>query len=401
MEQTNYDVFISYRRKGGSEKAQLVKSEIKLRGVEEERIFLDTHNLHEGDFEPKIKIAVEQSQCVVVVISNGCFDEVKETDFWYVEIKEALLQGKKVVPILFDGITSFASLNVPKDLMELTKKNAVTYQHEYANAAFDKLITFIGHREETVNICKRRGCLVSLKYKGCLVSVTFTILVCFVLVPMTFFLAQQGIKTAKSYKGNVDIKTDTGEPLIYPARSATRELVDSLNEVKSLDEVLSKIAEYLSHTKSNEVGQKVITCFWNDTNKVRICFFENNEPKVNKLLLGVKTVTNLAEYDIQAMQEEFFRGSDGIEYVSFIIPRFPQYILNGKYVGRIYECMIFNVPKDIEGRWEKFKDYLIAFINDILDRPGQLWDEYVFQRGLEEMDINMGDVSIIEQYMFN
>ena len=185
MEQTKYDVFISYRRKGGSEKAQLVKSELKQRGVEEERIFLDTHSLHDGDFEQKIKVAIEQSQSVVVIISNGCFDEMKETDFWYMEIKEALQQGKKVVPISFDGITSFANLDVPHDLLELTKKNAVTYQHEYAEAAFDKLIMFIGLQKETHHQTKKQGCLFSLKYKGCLVSVALVSLVVFVLAPIT------------------------------------------------------------------------------------------------------------------------------------------------------------------------------------------------------------------------
>ncbi len=189
MSKMNYDVFISYRRKGGAEKAQLVKSEIKQRGVEEEHIFLDTHSLHDGDFEQKIKVAIEQSQSVIIIISKGCFDEVKETDFWYIEIKEALLQGKKVIPIFFDGITSFATLNVPQELEELTKKNAVTYQHEYADAAFDKLVMFIGLQEEEYPI-KKRGCLFSFKYKGCLVSVALIGLVVFVLAPI--FLSQFG-----------------------------------------------------------------------------------------------------------------------------------------------------------------------------------------------------------------
>ena len=85
-----YDIFVSYRRKGGSEKAQLVKSEMQLRGIPDERIFLDTHSLHEGDFVSKIKTAVEESKNVVLIVSEGCFDEVRETDFWYMEIKEAL-----------------------------------------------------------------------------------------------------------------------------------------------------------------------------------------------------------------------------------------------------------------------------------------------------------------------
>ena len=198
-EQLSYDVFISYRRKGGAEKAQLVKSEIRLRGIEEERIFLDTHSLHDGDFEQKIKVAICQSENVIVIISNGCFDEVKETDFWYMEIKEALAQGKRVVPVFFDGITSFMNRNVPQELQELTKKNAVTYHHDYADAAFDKLANFIGFRTER-NLEKRKGCL--FKYNGLLVSVTLAALLCFVLAPMAFFKIYDNLGDGKSYGGS-------------------------------------------------------------------------------------------------------------------------------------------------------------------------------------------------------
>lgn len=187
MEQYLYDVFISYRRKGGSEKAQLVKSEIRQRGIEEDRIFLDTHSLHDGDFEQKIKVAIEQSKSVVVIISNGCFDEIKETDYWYLEIKEALQLGKNVVPVFFDGITSFVNQNVPQELQKLTKKNAVTYHHEYANAAFDKLLTFIGTNNVNTPLkTKKKGCLFSFKYKGCLLSITLIALFVFVFIPLTF-----------------------------------------------------------------------------------------------------------------------------------------------------------------------------------------------------------------------
>lgn len=198
MEQYTYDVFISYRRKGGSEKAQLIKSELKQRGVKEEHIFLDTHSLHDGDFEQKIKVAIEQSKSIVVIISNGCFDEIKETDYWYMEIKEALAEGKQIVPIFFDGITSFASMNVPEELEALTRMNAVTYQHEYANAAFDKVITFIGYENRNApQLQRQKGCLFSFKYKGCLISVTLAGLLLFVIVPMS--LLQFG---SSSHTGN-------------------------------------------------------------------------------------------------------------------------------------------------------------------------------------------------------
>lgn len=179
-----YDIFVSYRRKGGSEKAQLVKSEMQLRGVPDERIFLDTHSLHEGDFVSKIKTAVGQSRNIVLIVSEGCFDEVRETDFWYMEIKEALAQGKPIIPVFFDGITSMDSQPIPPELAVLKRMNAVAYQHEYAKAAFDKLATFIGMAPQSAEPLtqNRQGCL--LKYRGCLVSVTLAALLMLVMVPM-------------------------------------------------------------------------------------------------------------------------------------------------------------------------------------------------------------------------
>lgn len=181
-----FDVFISYRRKGGSEQAQLVKSELRQRGIAEERIFLDTHNLHEGDFRSKIKTAIGQSRNVVVIISQGCFDEVRETDYWYMEIREAMSQGKHIIPVLFDSITSLDVLEIPKELDELKVRNYIRYQHEYADATFDKLATFLGIEDlQPYSPQKiRRGCL--LKYRGCMFSFVLIALLLVILVPIAF-----------------------------------------------------------------------------------------------------------------------------------------------------------------------------------------------------------------------
>lgn len=178
--QTTFDVFISYRRNGGSEKAQLVKSELQQRGVPDQRIFLDTHSLHEGNFREKIRNAISDSQNVIVIISLGCFDQVKETDYWYLEIREALSQGKNVIPVLFDKISSLSDMNIPEDMAELKEKNCVSYQHEYANAAFDKLYTFLGLGPYSPN--SRKGCL--MKYRGCMFSIMLAFIGIVILTPI-------------------------------------------------------------------------------------------------------------------------------------------------------------------------------------------------------------------------
>lgn len=177
---TVYDAFISYRRKGGAEKAQLIKSELRQRGIPDERIFLDTHSLHEGNFEEKIRKAISGSQNIIVIISQGCFDEERQTDYWYLEIREALNQEKNIVPILFDNINSFTNLNVPDSISSLKEKNCISYQHEYANAAFDKLCTFLGL--DANNPIPHRGILV--RYKGCMFSIMLAFIGFVVLVPL-------------------------------------------------------------------------------------------------------------------------------------------------------------------------------------------------------------------------
>lgn len=183
-EEILFDVFISYRRKGGSEQAQLVKSELRQRGIADNRIFLDTHSLHEGDFRQKIAKAISLSINIVVIISKGCFDEVRETDYWYMEIREAMKQGKRIIPILFDNIVSLDALSIPSDLNELKNRNFIRYQHEYAEATFDKLIAFLA-LEQAHTIAKnppRRGCL--MKYRGCMFSLVLIILLLVVIVPI-------------------------------------------------------------------------------------------------------------------------------------------------------------------------------------------------------------------------
>ena len=178
-------------------------------------------------------------------------------------------------------------------------------------------------------------------------------------------------------------------------------LVKGINDVRSQEEVLPKIGEYLSQTKPNENGKKVINCVKTEANEVRMYLYEQGKYAPTEKTIRIATeAINLAEYDIRALQENYYKGNDGTEYVEFIIPKRAQYILNGQYSNRLYECMVFNIPKDINGNWERFKEYLIAFIDDLMNRPFQLWDEYMFRRGLAELKIDERDITEIERYIF-
>lgn len=70
-----YDVFISYRRQGGAEKAEFVKGELIKRGFRESRMFMDTRSLSSGNYMESILKALDASRNLVVVITKDSFKD--------------------------------------------------------------------------------------------------------------------------------------------------------------------------------------------------------------------------------------------------------------------------------------------------------------------------------------
>ena len=154
-----YDIFISYRRKGGgSERAQLLNARFLLAGYKENDIFIDVSTIPSGHFREKITAAIEVTNNFVVVMSPGCFDNVsredsnatdieKIDDCYVYEIAKALQLGKNVIPVLFDGF-DFNKERLPSVLSGLafSYQNAVVYSRDYPKASFDKLLEFVKQR---------------------------------------------------------------------------------------------------------------------------------------------------------------------------------------------------------------------------------------------------------------
>lgn len=145
-----YDVFISYRRQGGSEKAELTKGELSRRGFREGRMFMDTRSLSTGNYMESILRAVEQSRNVVIIITRGCLDGLTDQSPWTREIAHALELGKTIVPMYFDGISEIDRDLLPSSIKNLSFENAVLYVHQYADASFDRLAERLSKEPLTV-----------------------------------------------------------------------------------------------------------------------------------------------------------------------------------------------------------------------------------------------------------
>jgi hypothetical protein len=86
-----------------------------------------------------------------VLIGKTWLEELKtrlteeNTDFHRVEVATALRRGKRVIPVLFKGATPPPESELPKDLLQLTKRQAITIRDESWSMDADRLIDAIGH----------------------------------------------------------------------------------------------------------------------------------------------------------------------------------------------------------------------------------------------------------------
>ncbi len=130
------DVFISYRRQGGSDFAQLLMVCLKARGLE---VFLDVENLGSGAFDDKLWSSL--------VWTKGCMDrflndsDPANEDFVRKEYALALRLKKNIVPVKHESFEFPAETSVPADVRPILMMNAVPWIGAYRDASFDKLIS--------------------------------------------------------------------------------------------------------------------------------------------------------------------------------------------------------------------------------------------------------------------
>lgn len=138
---TRKQVFISYRREGGSRLARVVQMELERRGL---ACFLDVDDLGAEHFDDRLLREIERAPNFVLVLAPASLERCRRQDDWLRrEIVHALKHGRNIVPLLADGFQFPAPAELPDELQSLHRLNGVMYSHEYFNAAFDKLEGFL------------------------------------------------------------------------------------------------------------------------------------------------------------------------------------------------------------------------------------------------------------------
>lgn len=156
-----YDIFISYRRQGGADKARPVKSELENRKY---RVFLDYDELKDGVFDERIMKAIEDAPVFLMILSAHSLDRCKNEDDWVrKEIEYALEMDRHIVPVNpnqeFNGF--------PEDIPESVKEGLG--QHQFSHIDFGQLFKVSMDKMIRERI---EPYLTSPKPKGALIRIT-------------------------------------------------------------------------------------------------------------------------------------------------------------------------------------------------------------------------------------
>lgn len=127
--------FISYKRRGSWGIAEKVHDGLTSRGVD---TFIDSQDLHEGDFEARLTNEIRNRDYVVVVL----VPETLQSEWVIKEIAYAFELGKTVIPVLIEGI-KMEELAIPDEIADLKKQNAVSLYQKYFDAAMDEILVFL------------------------------------------------------------------------------------------------------------------------------------------------------------------------------------------------------------------------------------------------------------------
>lgn len=134
-ERVKFDVFLSYRREGGFEIANLIHDRLSRQGY---RVFMDCEDLRSGKFDEQLYGVIDEVKDVVVILSTGSLERCAEEGDWLrLEIARAIAKGKNVVPVRLREF-EFPQ-NLPPDIRELKVFQGVEASQELFRAFVERL----------------------------------------------------------------------------------------------------------------------------------------------------------------------------------------------------------------------------------------------------------------------
>jgi formylglycine-generating enzyme required for sulfatase activity len=134
-------VFISYRRAQSRHWARSMFLDLKANGWD---VFLDVDTIDSGDFDRIILNQIGARAHFILLISEGSMQRCTNEGDWLLrEIEEAVRLQRNIVPIVDEGVDFDHEMShLPPALRnDISKKNALPWNHFYFDSAMEKLRT--------------------------------------------------------------------------------------------------------------------------------------------------------------------------------------------------------------------------------------------------------------------
>lgn len=127
-----FDIFISYRREDGSDKAIILRECLKRDGYS---VFHDVDSLKRGYFEEKIKDAIASCKDFILIVSKQAFEVCPDGNNWVIEELACALEHKKnIIPVFLPGVDGFPS-ELPQRIESVANYNGIPLP--YKNQFFE------------------------------------------------------------------------------------------------------------------------------------------------------------------------------------------------------------------------------------------------------------------------
>lgn len=149
-----YDVFISYKRDGGSVWAELIRAILVHKY--HLKVFLDVETVRGGEWPKQLDDGIKNSYNIIMVLFEGIGDKIKsENDIFIQEIEHAREYEKPIIPLYADGY-DFSDI-LKNEKIPSSIKNVISIQHsvvKYDHANMEKTCDLLRKQLNTRLILK-------------------------------------------------------------------------------------------------------------------------------------------------------------------------------------------------------------------------------------------------------
>lgn len=287
-----YDIFISYRREGGADKARILKTELTAKGY---KVFLDFDELKDGIFNERIIQAIESAPIFMLLLSENALDRCCNKDDWVrKEIEYAIKTERHIIPINLDLSFGDFPSTLPINILNEVK------QHQISEIMFGQLFQvsvdkMINDRIKPILVSNDKTIkhLTTSRNRLVIISAIVIIFLTIAIVAIVYFFKENTQQaqftpevpiTHNTISHDVTNESNTED---YTVETTLCETNTSTNQVAPNNNATSE-----SYTKSS-VSNKEIKAEIEESIKHQFELFKNKYPQITS-------------YNAQAFQEDLF-----------------------------------------------------------------------------------------------